>query len=396
MAVSLLRKARKAVFAEDYELGRDLYAEAMAQPDHQANLDLRMRYGWCAQKCGDVEEAVRVYQQVQEQYLQMGEPAAAESLTLMIAALPKQNEATSDAIQHEEDAGSQPLSEVEMTEALCGMGQIRQLRPQDLLCKVGDTPDSLWLLQYGTLRIELPEYDEPDYLHAEDRSVMLVGEIGVFTRQRRLATLIAENELGVVEIPSADIYQRCIHDKPFAEGFENLARERWVMPVLSQHIIFNRINDIDRRRLVDAFELEYCEPGHVLVEAGCEYDGCFMLQTGCLFYMHSEDGDPCDHFESDTGELVISVLPGDIVHMGGLLQGFSSPYRIVCATPVQVLHLKRQHFEPFAMRRPWIMPAILKFSEKPARLQIMRPADDYLWSADRKLVFSDSHPQGGE
>ncbi|RMF00922.1 MAG: hypothetical protein D6773_10770, partial [Alphaproteobacteria bacterium] len=93
-------------------------------------------------------------------------------------------------------------------------------------------------------------------------------------------------------------------------------------------------------------------------------------------------------FETDTGELVVSVLPGDIVHLGGLLQEFRTPYRIVCATPVQVLHLSRRNFQPFVLKRPWIMPAILRFSEKPAHLQVMRPSDDYLWSADRRLSFS--------
>jgi hypothetical protein len=37
------------------------------------------------------------------------------------------------------------------------------------------------------------------------------------------------------------------------------------------------------------------------------------------------------------------------------------------------------------MRRPWITQAILRFSHRPAHLQIMRPEDDYLWKADRHV-----------
>jgi len=270
------------------------------------------------------------------------------------------------------------------------MGRIRQLHKDEPLCECGGPPDALWLLQYGTLRVDIPDYEEPDYLHAGDGVMVLAGEIGVFTRQRRKASLIAENEVGVVEIASAEIYQRCARDHAFAEGLENMVRERWAMPVLSQHSIFNRINDIDRRRLVDAFELKVFEPGQVLVEADCEHDGAYMLQMGCLLYMHSENAVRDDQFETEDGELVTSVLPGDIVHMSGLLQDYISPYRIVCGTPVQALYLSREKFEPFALRRPWIISAILQFSRKPAHLQVMHPEDDYLWKADRELAFTDS------
>jgi len=395
MPGSLLKNARKAAFREEYALARDLYMQALALPEHAGDLDLRLRYAWCAEKCGRADEAMQVYQQVMQQYRDMGEAAAAE---LLATVLSKHQSAAVEALaasdREPESEAVQALSEPQLTDALCGMGHLRQLHKDEMLCQLGDPPDSLWLLQYGSLRVILPDYDEHDFLHAKDRAMMLVGEIGVFTRQRRLATLLADNDVGVVEIPSADIYQRCMQDKAFADGLENLVRERWVMPVLSQHAIFNRINDIDRRRLVDDLDLRSFEPGHVLMDAGEQHDGMYMLQTGCLFYMHSGDAACNDQFETDTGELVTSVLPGDIVHLGGLLQSFVSPYRIVCATPVQALHLSREAFESYALRRPWIIPAILQFSQKPAHLQVMHPADDYLWSADRALAFAD--PKQGD
>ena len=395
MSGSLLRNARKAAFREEYEKARDFYTQALALPENAGNLDILLRYAWCAQKCGDADEAVRVYQQVMQQYRDMGETAAADALADVMEKQKKSAEDTSEPESRPDEGEiSQPLSEQELTDALWGMGRIRQMQKEDVLCQVGDPPDALWLLQYGSLRVILPDYDEHDYLHAKEGVMMLVGEIGAFTRQRRLATLIADNDVGVVEIRSTDIYERCRHDKAFEEALENLVRDRWVMPVISQHAIFNRINDIDRRRVVDAFELEYFEPGHVLMDVGEKHDGAYMLQTGCLFYMHSEDDSRNGTFETDTGELVTSVLPGEIVNLGGLLHDFVCPYRIVCATPVQVLHLRRDVFEPFAIRRPWVIPAILQFSRKPAHLQVMRPADDYLWSADRALAFAD--PKLGE
>lgn len=384
MTGSLVQRARKAAGSGDYAAAMKLYAEALSDSGEAMNLDLRMRYAWCAAQAGDRKAALTAYAELQRLYRDLGEVAAAEALGPVMAEL-NRPEPEKQAVS---DEPVEPISLSRLADVLCGMGRLRQLNPGERLCEAGGPPDALWLLQYGTLRVELPEYDEPEFLHASDRELMLVGEIGVFTRQRRLATVVAETDCGLVEVPSAEIYQREADDPAFAEGLEELMRDRWVMPVLSQHAIFNRINDVDRRKLVDAFEIRFCEPGEVLVEAGSDTDGCFMLQSGCLFYMHSSQGRLEGQFETETGELVVSVLPGDIVHLGGLLQDFAAPYRIVCATPVQVLHLSRRNFQPFLLKRPWIMPAILQFSRKPAHLQVMRPADDYLWSADRRLSFS--------
>ncbi|HXH72931.1 MAG TPA: cyclic nucleotide-binding domain-containing protein, partial [Mariprofundaceae bacterium] len=170
----------------------------------------------------------------------------------------------------------------------------------------------------------------------------------------------------------------------FALAIESIMRDKWVEPVLARNALFERINDIDRRRLAHAFKQIDLEPGTVLIEAGEEHDGAYMVRSGCMFFLHGETAEADDQLESSDGQM-LSVLPGEMVHLGGLLRGFTSPYRVVAATPVQLLHLSRDVFEPFAMRRPWIIPAILKFSRRPAHLQVMQPEEAYLWSADRTI-----------
>lgn len=380
---ALLRQARKAAFAEDYAKARDLYAEILATPDMADDLDLRIRYAWCLQHLGEMGECLAIYREVVDIYRQQGETGAAESLERTIRELESQhNKPVAKPVA--EQSTVVPLAAMDAMEQLAEMGKVRHLRKDEVLCRVGDPPDELWLLWEGKLRVELPDYDEPFHLEATERGWVVVGEIGFYTLQRRMATVIAEGPATVYETPAERIRERAAEDPAFALAIESIMRDKWVEPVLARNALFERINDIDRRRLAHAFKQIDLEPGTVLIEAGEEHDGAYMVRSGCMFFLHGETAEADDQLESSDGQM-LSVLPGEMVHLGGLLRGFTSPYRVVAATPVQLLHLSRDVFEPFAMRRPWIIPAILKFSRRPAHLQVMQPEEAYLWSADRTI-----------
>lgn len=379
---ALLRQARKAAFAEDYAKAKELYAEILASPDKADDLDLRIRYAWCLQHLGDLDECLAIYREVVDLYRQQGEAGAAESLERTIRDLEETREEPPKPVV--EKTVVVPLAAMDAMEQLAEMGTVRHLHMGEVLCRVGDPPDELWLLKSGKLRVELPEYDEPFHLEATEHGWVIVGEIGFYTLQRRMATVVVEAAATVYEAPAATIRERAANDPAFGLAIESIMRDKWVEPVLARNALFERINDIDRRRLAHAFEQVDLDPGVVLIEAGEEHDGAYMVRSGCMFFLHGDASEMDDSFESSDGHM-LSIMPGEMVHLGGLLRGFSSTYRVVAATPVQLLRLRREVFEPFAMRRPWIIPAILKFSRRPAHLQVMQPEEAYLWSADRTI-----------
>ncbi|MFQ5581436.1 MAG: cyclic nucleotide-binding domain-containing protein [Mariprofundaceae bacterium] len=392
--MQLLRQARKAAFKKDFSVARGLYAQVRSSPGMADDLDVSLRFAYCAQQAGDVEEALQIYREVVETYRRNSEEGAAEALEVVIKGLQQENAETvedtgavAQAAIEQAQGSVQPLDDSALAVRLCEMGELQYLLPGDVLCREGDTPDVLWLLKQGTLEVQMPGYEEHDHLHAREGGLMLVGELGFFTLQRRSATLIAKDSVEVHVIQSEAIHHACTHDAAFAAGMERFLRDRWVEPVLAQHAVFERINDVDRKRLAQTFESVELEPGTALIEADQEHDGAYMVQTGCLFFMHAED-DVDDKLEDTSdGALVTSVFPGDMVHLGGLLSGYRSQYRVVAATPTRLLHLSREQFEPFSLRRPWIVQAILKFSRRPVHLQVMHPDEDYMWSANRHLKF---------
>ncbi|MDT8377094.1 MAG: cyclic nucleotide-binding domain-containing protein [Mariprofundaceae bacterium] len=380
----LLRQARKAVSKKEYHEAEALYASIVQFPQMADDLDVRLRYAYCAEKAGNLKQAIKTYNEAVTVYHQSGEEGAAAALEKVIEVL-KNRPAEEETLQQEEPEAEhevEALDDAELMRQLCEMGELISLSPGDMLCHEGDMPHTLWLMRSGSLTIHLPDYDEPDIITVKNSHLTLVGEIGFFTNQRRGADVEVAAAAELFAINSTDISRREKSDPAFRAAMERLAVERWAEPVLAHHAVFERINDIDRKRLMGAFKRISVEPGKILIEEGEEHANTYMLQSGCLFFMHTH---PDEGFETRDGSMTVSIFPGEMIHLGGLLKGYKSEYRVLTATPVRLLRLSQADFEAFTLRRPWIIQAILQFSQRPAHLQIMRPEDDYLWKADRHV-----------
>ncbi|MFC1536202.1 cyclic nucleotide-binding domain-containing protein [Pseudomonadota bacterium] len=378
----LLREVRKAVANENYAEAEALYLKVMEFPDMADDLDIRVRYAYCTEKNGNFDQAIDAYCEVLNIYRDNGEKSAAASIEKILEELRSRPEEKPEEVMPEVEV--EPLDDAELMHQLCEMGELITLSSGDLLCNEGDMPHTLWLMRSGTLTIHLPGYDEPDTITVKDNHLTLIGEIGVFTSQRRGANVEVADRAELFAVKSSDIFKREEADPAFRGAMDRLLRERWAEPVLARHTVFERINDIDRMRLMNSFERIHLEPGETLIEEGEEHNSTYMLLSGCLFFMHSEEHQD-EGFESHDGSMTTSIMPGEMIHLGGLLKGYRSEYKVITATPAELLRLSQEDFEPFSLRRPWIIQAILHFSRRPAHLQIMRPEDDYLWKTDRHV-----------
>lgn len=380
----LLRLARKAVASENYVEAETLYLRAMEFPDISDDLDIRVRYAYCTEKNGNLDQAIDAYCEVLNIYRNNGEKGAAASIEKILEELRNRPDEKEEPGQEEpeEEHEVEALDDAELMQQLCEMGELISLAPGDMLCHEGDRPHTLWLMRSGSLTIHLPDYDEPDTIAVKDGHLTLIGEIGFFTSQRRVADVEVTAAAELFAVNSTDILKREESDPAFRAAMERLTLERWAEPVLAHHTVFERINDIDRMRLMNRFKRITIEPGETLIEEGEEHTNTYMLQSGCLFFIHSH---PDEGFEAHDGSMTVCIFPGEMIHLGGLLKGYRSEYRVLTATPVKLLRLSQEDFEGFTMRRPWITQAILHFSHRPAHLQIMRPEDDYLWKADRHV-----------
>lgn len=386
-----LKAARKAVLRKSFSEARELFAEVLQHTGMQSDIDVRLRHAYCAEQSGDYTDALASYRQVVTTYRDIGETAAAEKLLARIEDL---EQAGLEALQSEKNVAASeiraigvnvpPMERKALIRRLCQIGIPRHLEHGDMLYRAGDTPAQLWLLKSGTLNVHIEGYEDQSQLTPRQDGMMLVGEGGFFTQQRRVATVTTDGVAELVEI-SRDVVTIEQHADPsFTAAMDALLLDYWIEPVLSRHDIFERVNDVDRRRLAHEFEKIEIDAGQTLIEPGEEQDAAYMLLSGCGFLTHAGQGGG-DTLMQDSGEFTTSLFAGDMINMGGLLHGFASPYRVVAATPLQLLRLTRERFEPYTMRRSWIIDAIKKVARKPAHRQILKPDESYMWLVDRNV-----------
>jgi len=380
----MLREAREAALSGDFSTARTVYRRLRDDPGFKPDLNLTIRFAYCSERTGDYTEALAAYREALEEYKKNGDDGAAEVINGLIHQIRQYLEELDSREgkipDHQITLDNAP-DEAEVMTRLMRAGQVQHLQTGDTLCRQGEPPNHLWLLTSGEIEVHVPGYADTDVLRGQEGSPCLLGELGYFTGQRRAATLVARTDVELIEIAVKLVHAMCDDDQAMAFGLERFFRERLVERVLSRHAIFERINDVDRKKLAMAFEYLEMGPGEVLIEPGSEHHAVYLVQTGCLLLMPAGE----EREDKSDSDYITSMLPGDIIHLGGLLHDYRADYRVVTATPARLLYLSREQFRPFALRRPWVTEAILKHSRMPAQRQVMRPDEDYLWHVNRQV-----------
>lgn len=272
-------------------------------------------------------------------------------------------------------------SESELIEELMQMGEAIHLEPKQILCHAGDRAHTLWLLRKGALRFKMKGYrGKPDMAYTDEKGVMLVGELGIFTRQQRSATVWSEKHADLYAVPASAIQERRQSDPEFDAAMEQLIRERWVTPIVTRHALFDRINDVHRKRIIEKFTPVELTAGECLIDLHETHDACYLVQVGCMFLVDTAQQD------RDQPMLLLNhALPNDLINCGGLLKDFESPCRMIAGTNVRLLRLSQEDFEPFTRQRPWLVQELVHQSRRPPHLQVLHPEENYLWKTNRHI-----------
>jgi len=369
------RRAREAAERGDFEVARQFYGELWRSPQWQKDKEVQSKYAYSCERTGDYSEALSAYKSLMDTYgrIPVGEQALVEESMIRLREL---------MVEEERDPKAQVLnvqedeSGAEMVALLSVHACERSLSPGFLLCEAGDPAHHLWLLKQGEIDVLVPGLPASRLVGAPS-CPCLIGELAYFTGMRRAATLRCATDVSVLELSYDRIGELIKEDIRLQPMLDYLFRDRLVMRVLSQHEIFKMVHEFDRHRIAIAFESMAVMAADVCIEQGREHDGAYMVQSGLmlLIRMH-EDG---------REELMGSMHPGDMMHLGGLLRGFIPRYRVVAGAPSRLLHLPRTKFEPLMKKRPWLISSILKHSRRPMDKQILHPEARNLWAANRHI-----------
>jgi len=372
------RAAMAAEEVGDHEKAYKLFGQLWESDYWHDDRDVQFHYANACEKVGDHSRALKIYSKLMES---MTLNPSDITGTLIQASMSRLNDLLHDGSVEGKIEGNNldpdyDKDEERLVNQLFKYATELTMQPGHYICEAEDIANHMWLLVDGEVEVLISNISTT-MLKGTSHRPCLMGEVAYFTGMRRAASLRCVSKVKILELSFNEIIDLQEKDPNVQSLLDHVFRSRLGYHLLSQHEIFKKLDDAERKKVALSFKHTSYMPSKILVEQGLPRDNAFMVQSGTLLMLKKG--------ETGAFELISSMHPGDIFHLGGLLKGFHAPYRVVTGTPCRLLRLKSETFEPIMRKHPWLIKDVLSHSREEAERQISHPEQENLWAANRYI-----------
>ncbi len=228
--------------------------------------------------------------------------------------------------------------------------QLRSVRAGETIVSEGEDAQAMYAVARGAVRVERRLASGAVRSLAQMGEGEFFGEMALFCRGPRLATVTAVRDSVLLELDRALVEQLCAAHPQVGVALKEAHRQRLLYNVLRASPLFHHLADDARERLIDAFRIEVVQKGQVLLEQGREGLAFHLLLRGyCEVVRGLADGS--ERMAGQLGE-------GDVFGALWLLHGVRAAASIRMITPGVVLGLDRAAFDELLMSNPAAREAI--------------------------------------
>ncbi len=205
--------------------------------------------------------------------------------------------------------------------------EVRAVSPHEVIVKEGDEGRAMFAIVQGQVAV----------LRADEKVATMVegdffGEMALMSKSRRLATVMAETEVVVLEFPRDAIQKLVDAHAGIAIALDAFYRERLLANLLRVSPLLSPLTSAEKVELSGRFEVKSFEPGHVILVQGQPGDGLYLILRGRCGVMDRsgkrypslEEGDSFGEISMATGQpvtahvraetaVVALKLPSDVV-----------------------------------------------------------------------------------
>jgi CRP-like cAMP-binding protein len=370
---------RNAIAAEesgDYKKAYKLFGELWESDFWSHDQELVLHYANASEQVGDYKKSLKLYTQLMKT---MTINPTETTGVLVQTSMSRLHDLVHDSTLEGKALDTQEITdEARLVNELFKEAERRSLNAGDLICEVEDIANDMWLLVEGEVDVELSGVVTTT-LKGSRTSPCLMGEVAYFTALRRAATLRCKTDVKLLELSFQNIATLKGKDERIQPLLDYMFRSRLGYHLLGQHPVFKKLPEAERKEAAISLRHVNFLPSKIIIEQGQPRNSTFMVQSGTLLMLKMDDDGEHD--------LIASMHPGDIFHLGGLLQSFKAPYRVVTGTPCRLLRLQNTVFEPILKKHPSLVKDILEYSREESERHILHPEKDNLWAADRYIKF---------
>lgn len=255
--------------------------------------------------------------------------------------------------------------------ALLLKATLRQLAPNEVLCKESEFYDRLCVLLGGALEqsIRGPGGRQVQILVLGEGSFF--GEMAVMADQPEPYTVRALMPSLVLELPKAAVARLMSTSAPFKATMDELYRRRALWTYARTPTVLSALPEQAIAELLDEADLRTLKAGDTVLREGTAPTDAYLIKTGFLRVARKVEG-------SATDRVLVYFREGDIFGLTGLLMGEKfSPFSVTATTRSEVIRIPGAHFFKVLGKYPQaraVLEGNAQTAERVARENTFMPA----------------------
>lgn len=208
--------------------------------------------------------------------------------------------------------------------------QYRKVPADTIIIKEGAPGDTMMIVASGHVMITQGGEDI-----AKLGPGMVVGEMALLTASKRSASVRAHEDMEYVEFSRADLGAIAKEHPAIATELRTYCYKRLLSNLYNSSPLFKQLDHVAGMMLLDDFKPVGFKPGSVLIQAGEEGRGVWVVATGRVEVSIQENGQTV---------LLATLGPGDVIGEISLVQGEKTSATVTARDKVGALFLDKTKF----------------------------------------------------
>ncbi|HET9552127.1 MAG TPA: cyclic nucleotide-binding domain-containing protein, partial [Anaeromyxobacteraceae bacterium] len=199
------------------------------------------------------------------------------------------------------------------------------------------------------------------------------GEMALLSGAPRAATVAAEGEVEVLELPAAVLQALAGRHPHVAGSLRRFYRQRLLANAMAVSPVFRPFGREERKRLVERFRARDVAAGEVILREGEPSDGLYVILDGAVDVQKRKDG---------TTAQVGRLHEGDLFGEVSCLRKTPATATVTARRAGTVLRLPRSDFDALVTGYPQILELLSSLSEERLEAQDAILSGHAAWDED--------------
>ena len=213
----------------------------------------------------------------------------------------------------------------------------------EVVFEKGDASTSLYVIAEGSVDVVLEEGAPPvSRLGAGE----FFGEMGVFTKRPRGATIVVADRAQLLEMPKEVLDDLVRDERQILSVLLTFFGQRLIQNVLRRAALFRDLGETERERLRERFVLTDLKAGAVLIEQGRKSPGLWVLIDGTVEVRRSN---------GSASTVIAKLEPGAMFGEVSVMTRLPAVATVVAPAKCLVLLLPADRFHEVAAEHPALL-----------------------------------------